>query len=124
MQDPVTLHFFTQKSSLLSVPSQECHTCHDAGELFNEVTSLSDKLKLETHDLVPPTRGGGCGRQKIHCRLRGRDFHLSHPSHFSHCSAPATFHLPCVFNGLEAIPGDMQKSAYVYHFDTLGGSPA
>lgn len=52
MQDPVTLHFFTQKSSLLIVPSQECHTCRDAGELFSEVTSLSDKLKLETHDFL------------------------------------------------------------------------
>jgi alkyl hydroperoxide reductase subunit AhpF len=52
MQDPVTLHFFTQKSSLLIVPSQECYTCRDAGELFNEVTSLSDKLKLETHDFL------------------------------------------------------------------------
>lgn len=27
LQDPVTLHFSTQKSSLLIVPSQECCTC-------------------------------------------------------------------------------------------------
>ncbi len=52
LQDPVTLHFFTQKSSLLSVPSQECHTCQEAGELLGEVTALSDKLKLEIHDLL------------------------------------------------------------------------
>ncbi len=52
LPDPVMLHFFTQKSSLLSVPSQECHTCQEAGELLVEVTALSDKLKLETHDLV------------------------------------------------------------------------
>lgn len=52
MQDPVTLHFFTQKSSLLIVPSQECYTCRDAGELLSEVTTLSDKLKLETHDFL------------------------------------------------------------------------
>jgi alkyl hydroperoxide reductase subunit AhpF len=52
LQDAVTLHFFTQKSSLLSVPAQECPTCRDAGELLNEVTALSDKLRLETHDLV------------------------------------------------------------------------
>jgi len=55
MQDPVTLHFFTQKSSLLIVPSQECYTCDDAGELYGEVTSLSDKLKLETHDFLAET---------------------------------------------------------------------
>lgn len=52
MQDPVTLHFFTQKSSLLIVPSQECHTCRDAGELFSEVTSLSDRPNLKTHDFL------------------------------------------------------------------------
>jgi alkyl hydroperoxide reductase subunit AhpF len=55
MQDPVTLHFFTQKSSLLIVPSQECHTCREAGELFSEVTSLSGKLTLETHDFLAET---------------------------------------------------------------------
>jgi glutaredoxin len=48
----VTLHFFTQKSSLLIVPSQECYTCHDAGELLSEVTSLTDELNLETHDFL------------------------------------------------------------------------
>jgi hypothetical protein len=52
MQDPVSLTFFTQKSSLLSIPSQECHTCQEAGELLNEVTALSNKFKLETHDLL------------------------------------------------------------------------
>lgn len=52
LRDLVTLHFFTQKTSLISVPSQECHTCHDAGELLEEVVTLSDKLNLEVHDLV------------------------------------------------------------------------
>ena len=52
MQNPVTLHFFTQKFSLLIVPSQECYTCRDAGELFSEVTGLPDELKLETLDFL------------------------------------------------------------------------
>ncbi len=52
LREPVTLHFFTQKSSLISVPAQECHTCKEAGELLREIVSISDKLKLETHDLV------------------------------------------------------------------------
>jgi thiol-disulfide isomerase/thioredoxin len=52
LKDPVTLHFFTQKSSVLSIPAEECETCREAHELLNEVVGLSDKLKLETHDFV------------------------------------------------------------------------
>lgn len=52
LQNPVTLHFFTQKNSVLTVPSLECQTCHDAGELLKEIADLSDKLKLETRDLI------------------------------------------------------------------------
>ncbi len=52
LHDPVTLHFFTQKSSVLTVPAEECQTCREAHELLNEVTALSDKLKLETHDFI------------------------------------------------------------------------
>ena len=52
LENPVTLHFFTQKTSVLSVPSLECNTCHEAGDLLNEITAISDKLRLETHDFV------------------------------------------------------------------------
>jgi alkyl hydroperoxide reductase subunit AhpF len=51
-QDPVVVKFFTQKSSPLSAPVRECHTCHEAGELLKEVAGLSDKLRLEVHDLI------------------------------------------------------------------------
>jgi alkyl hydroperoxide reductase subunit AhpF len=52
LQDPVVLQFFTQKSSPLSIPLQECHTCQEAGALLEEVTQLSHKLRLEVHDLI------------------------------------------------------------------------
>ncbi len=52
LANPVTLHFFTQGVSVLSVPSLECDTCQEAGELLTEVTALSNNLKLETHDFV------------------------------------------------------------------------
>lgn len=55
LPNSVTLYFFTQKTSVLTVPSLECHTCQEAGELLKEVTALSDKLKLETHDLIGDT---------------------------------------------------------------------
>ncbi len=52
MSDPVTLRFFTQKASPLSAPAQQCETCQDAGELLQEVTNLSGKIKLEVYDLI------------------------------------------------------------------------
>jgi alkyl hydroperoxide reductase subunit AhpF len=50
LKDKVTLHFFTQHDSPLAVPSQECFTCRETGELLREVAGLSDKLELVTHD--------------------------------------------------------------------------
>lgn len=52
LKNPVTLHFFTQKASPLNAPVQTCHTCVEAGELLSELTAISEKLKLEVHDLV------------------------------------------------------------------------
>ncbi len=40
----VTLKFFTQE--------MECHFCRETRELLEQVTGLSDKLKLETYDFV------------------------------------------------------------------------
>jgi alkyl hydroperoxide reductase subunit AhpF len=50
LQRNVTLHFFTQHDSPLIIPSQECFTCRETGELIREVAGLSDKLNLVTHD--------------------------------------------------------------------------
>lgn len=52
LEHPVTLRFYTQRQSVLSVPGQECGTCADTHELLNELVALSDKLTLEVRDFV------------------------------------------------------------------------
>jgi len=52
LQDPVTLRFFTQKSSLLTVGAQACQTCRETGQLLEEISGLTDKVKLYVRDLV------------------------------------------------------------------------
>ncbi len=52
LQDDVTIIYFTQHESDLSVPSQECATCKDTRELLEEVTALSEKIHLNVKDFV------------------------------------------------------------------------
>lgn len=52
MVAPVKLVFFTQKQSPLMVPGGECEFCEDTRLLLEEVSGLSDKIGLETHDFV------------------------------------------------------------------------
>lgn len=52
LEGDVTITNFTQGESLLTIPSQECDYCKETRELLEEVTSLSDKLHLETKDFV------------------------------------------------------------------------
>lgn len=47
----VRLSLFTQRGGLIIVPGRECPTCKETGELMEEVSSLSDKLDLEVHDV-------------------------------------------------------------------------
>lgn len=49
---PVTVHFYTQRTSPLAVPAQECQTCRETGSLLAELTALSDRIQVVTHDLV------------------------------------------------------------------------
>src|SRR3989304_3903940 len=49
---PVKMVFFTQGQSPLMVPSKECEFCEDTLLLLEEVTALSDKISMETHDFV------------------------------------------------------------------------
>ncbi len=63
LQEPVTIHFFTQRASPLIVPAQECATCRETGELLEEVRGLSEKIRIETHDLV--TEGETAGRMRV-----------------------------------------------------------
>lgn len=50
LEHPVRLHFYTQRESPLSVPSQECTTCQQTHQLLDELVALSDKLELAVHD--------------------------------------------------------------------------
>lgn len=50
--DPVKLVYFTQHQSPLVVPSNVCMYCKETGDLLDEVASLSDKITIETHDLL------------------------------------------------------------------------
>src|SRR5262245_40243247 len=48
----VRLLFFTKRESPIFIPGQEgCPTCDDTQMLLEEVAELSDKLKLEVHDV-------------------------------------------------------------------------
>ena len=48
----VRLIYFTQKESPLFIPGHECETCKDTRTLLEEITALSEKIKLEVHDFV------------------------------------------------------------------------
>jgi alkyl hydroperoxide reductase subunit AhpF len=50
----VTVDFFTQKS-LLYIPGRECPTCAETGQLLEEVTGLSEKLRLQVTDFYKQT---------------------------------------------------------------------
>lgn len=52
LTEPVTVHFYTQRASPLAVPSHQCQTCRETGELLSELSELSPKIKIVTHDLV------------------------------------------------------------------------
>jgi glutaredoxin-like protein len=48
----LTLDLFVRPKSILWIPGrQECETCEDTQKLLEELTSLSDKLTLRTHDI-------------------------------------------------------------------------
>lgn len=48
----MTVHLYTQQASPLAVPSHQCQTCRETGELLAEIAGLSDQIKIVTHDLV------------------------------------------------------------------------
>jgi glutaredoxin-like protein len=52
LEGDVTITNFTQRESLLIIPGQECDYCKETRELLEEVTALSEKLHLETKDVV------------------------------------------------------------------------
>jgi len=47
----VRIELFTQHESPLFIPGNDCPTCKDTRLLLEEVTSLSDKLHLEVHEV-------------------------------------------------------------------------
>ncbi|MCL4466273.1 MAG: thioredoxin family protein [Chloroflexi bacterium] len=52
LQADVTLVFFTQHESKLTVPAQQCRYCKETGELLQEVAGLNDHIKVESFDFV------------------------------------------------------------------------
>jgi glutaredoxin-like protein len=56
MISPVSLLFFTQEATRLVLPDnlrgQECLYCRETRQLLEEVSSVSEKIKLETYDFV------------------------------------------------------------------------
>ncbi len=52
LEGDVTITNFTERESLLIIPGQECDYCKETRELLEEVTALSEKLHLETKDVV------------------------------------------------------------------------
>ncbi len=49
-ENDVTLRFYTQRETGLTIPGQECQTCKDTHQLLEELVALSDKLVLDVHD--------------------------------------------------------------------------
>src|SRR5215831_5686039 len=53
LRGDVRLLFFTERESSIIIPGrQSCLTCKDTQALLEEVVALSDKLKLEVHDVA------------------------------------------------------------------------
>lgn len=52
LEGDVTITNFTRRESPVLIPGQECGYCQETRELLEEVTTLSDKLHLETKDFV------------------------------------------------------------------------
>lgn len=51
LSDPVTLRFYTERASKLTIPGRrQCETCEDTRELLDELVALSDKLTLDVHE--------------------------------------------------------------------------
>jgi glutaredoxin-like protein len=48
----VTITHFTQRESVLIVPSMECTYCKETRELLEEIADLSDHIHLEVKDFV------------------------------------------------------------------------
>ncbi len=52
LENEVTVTLFTQHESPLTVPGEECMYCKETRELLEEISGLSDKIKLQVYDLV------------------------------------------------------------------------
>ncbi len=51
LTDPVTIRLFTRESRLVLPGVRPCETCRDARLILEELAGLSDKLRLEVHDV-------------------------------------------------------------------------
>jgi glutaredoxin-like protein len=55
LKNDVTIRLFTQGSSLLTVPGQECKYCPQTQQLMEELTALSPKLNLQVYNFYSQT---------------------------------------------------------------------
>ncbi len=51
LTDPVTVRLFTRESKLVLPGVRPCPTCRDARLILEELAGLSDKIRLEVHDV-------------------------------------------------------------------------
>jgi hypothetical protein len=52
LKDSVEIVYFTQGESGLSVPGHECAYCRETRELLEELSGLSDRIRLQVYDLL------------------------------------------------------------------------
>jgi len=52
MKDSVEVVYFTQGESGLSVPGHECAYCRETRELLEELSDLSDRIRLQVYDFL------------------------------------------------------------------------
>lgn len=81
LEGDVTITNFSQYESLQSSAGQECDCCQETRELLEEVTALSEKLYLDTKDVVRDKQEAD---SLSHCNqraplLRGRELVLCMP---------------------------------------------
>lgn len=51
LTDPVTVRLFTRESKLVLPGVRDCQTCRDARLILEELAGLSEKVRLEVHDV-------------------------------------------------------------------------
>ena len=74
LKNDVTIRLFTQGSSLLTIPGQDCQYCPQTQQLMEELTALSPKLHLELYNFYAQTEESSkYGVERIPAIVMGND---------------------------------------------------